>query len=420
VTSPAALALRPLAARAVATAIADAAARWTDADFPPRVRAVAGIRERTTYTEPVVDYALDRLFGALTFAALEAAVSGELGGFGALDGFVPRRGRPDGYAAPVGRVAVVASDTTIGVALAPCVFALCAKCDVAVRDRSDALCAAFRETLCEERPQFARAFAVHVQADQDDAEWLSELARADAVVAFGGDAALRAIRAAAAPQARIIPFGHRTSAGYVARGALAGEVEAARVARGLAVDALLYDGDGCLSVHVVFVESGGAVAPARFAQLLAAAIDDVAVEFPAAAPHASGAVASFRDAAAFRAAVGQGAVFARRGAPQLLVVEPPRDEPPPLLARTVALYTVEEPAEMLAFVREHALPLEAVALAPASAELATTLADSGAARFAAVGELQRPLLEEEHGGIGLIAPFVRWVTRPASAADART
>jgi hypothetical protein len=65
-------ALRALPARTIVRAIADAAERWTDADFPPRVRATAAIEERLGYTTPVVDYALDRLFRGITSDALTA------------------------------------------------------------------------------------------------------------------------------------------------------------------------------------------------------------------------------------------------------------------------------------------------------------------------------------------------------------
>jgi hypothetical protein len=61
-SSGAELPLRGIAARTIVGAIADAAARWTDADFPPRVRVTAAIESRLGYTMPVVDYALDRLF----------------------------------------------------------------------------------------------------------------------------------------------------------------------------------------------------------------------------------------------------------------------------------------------------------------------------------------------------------------------
>ena len=74
-------------------------------------------------------------------------------------------------------------------------FALCAKCDVAVRDRSDALCAAFAETLAVEDARVRRAaLRVHARRRTTTIAWLAGSARADAVVAFGGDSALRAIR----------------------------------------------------------------------------------------------------------------------------------------------------------------------------------------------------------------------------------
>src|SRR5579884_610518 len=145
-------ALRALGARRITGFIADAAARWSDADFAPRVRATAAIEARLGYTTPVVDFALDRLFGGITRARLEDAIASELGSVDALDGPVERRGAPAAWARGADRVVVVSSDTTIGVALVPAAFALCAKCDVVVKDRDDALVSAFFETLAEEHP----------------------------------------------------------------------------------------------------------------------------------------------------------------------------------------------------------------------------------------------------------------------------
>src|ERR1700736_3291492 len=68
-------ALRALSAERIAGFIADAAARWCGADFAPRVRATAAIEARLGYSIPVVDYALDRLFGAVTRDTLEAAIA---------------------------------------------------------------------------------------------------------------------------------------------------------------------------------------------------------------------------------------------------------------------------------------------------------------------------------------------------------
>jgi hypothetical protein len=395
-------------------AVADAAARWTDADFPPRVRATRALIARTGYTEPVVDYALDRLFGALGRAALRTTIEGELGSLAALDGFVSRAGRPDVAYRGLARVTIVSSDTTIGVALVPLAFALCAGSHVTVKDRDDRLIAAFGETLAEELPALGERFASDVWDGSDESTSRAMLAEADVVVAFGRPETLGAVRALAAPEARFLPYGHRTSAGYVTREALADEARARACADGAARDALLYDGEGCLSLHALFVERGGALDAPAFARRVAAACDAAAVEFPAGYAEPDAAVAAYRRSALFRAAQGRGEALAGVTAPHLVVFDPPEDEPPPLLRRTLAVYPVDGPAQAQAFLDRHALPLEALALArdarPRPDVEAFALA-SGASRVAPFGALQDPPLGGEHGGTGRILPFVRAIYR---------
>ena len=265
--------------------------------------------ERAGYTEPVVDYALDRLFEGLSAPALTAAIEGELGSLDALDHFIVRNGRPDGFARPIGRVAVVASDTTIGVALPAALYALCAKCEVIIRDRSDALTGAFTATLAEESAELAAHLNTIAAGAHDDPAWSAELAKADAVVAFGGEEALHALRAQTRPQTRFVPFGHRTSATFVAREALDSASFAAEVAEGIARDALLYDGEGCLSSHAIFVETADLASFDRFGGILAAALERCAVEFPSTGSVALPAASAYRRSAEFRATQGGGRVL---------------------------------------------------------------------------------------------------------------
>ncbi len=394
--------------------MADAAARWTDADFPPRVRATRALIARTGYTEPVVDYALDRLFGALDREALRATIEGELGSLAALDGFVARAGRPDVAYRGLERVAIVSSDTTIGVAIVPLAFAICAGSRVTVKDRDDRLVAAFAETLAEELPELGAWIACGVWDGRDEAAARAALGGADVVVAFGRARTLAAIRTQAAPEARFVGYGHRTSAGYVVREALDRPAEAEACAAGAARDALLYDGEGCLSLHALFVEVGGVLEPLEFARRVAAACDAVAIEFPAGFAQPDAAVAAYRRSALFRAAQGRGEALAGLTAPHLVVFDPPADDPPPLLRRTLAIYPVDGPAQALDFLRRHALPLEALALppgTPARADVEAFAFASGASRVAAFGALQDPPLAGEHGGAGRILPFVRAIYR---------
>ena len=403
-------ALRALPARAIVRAIADAAERWSDPDFPPRVRATAAIEERLGYTTPVVEYALDRLFSGMTPDALTAAIVDELGSLEILDGFAERSGRPAAWARGANAVTIVSSDTTIGVAIVPLVFALAAKCAVTVKDRSDALVAAFVETLGEERPELRAATDVRAWIGGDDDIEARTVGDADVVVAFGGSDALRAIRSRCAADAAFVPFGHRASAGYLTASALAGD--AGILAAGVARDALLYDGDGCLSLHLLFVERTSDGAHEAFVDLLAAACAANAIEFPAGPrkPARAARVGAYAATAAFRAANGAGRVLRAPDGAWTIVVDPPGDDLPPFGGGVIPIVFVDGIDEAAAYVERHALPLQALGVA--SVDDARELAERlGAVRVAPIGHMQDPPLAGHHGGRARIADFIRWVDR---------
>jgi hypothetical protein len=401
--------LRDVSAHAIVSSIADAAERWSDADFPPRVRVTQAIEARLGYATPVVEYALDRLFFGIRSDVLEAAIAAELGSVAALDGPVPRDGRPDGYARGVDRVAIVSSDTTIGVALVPALYALCAKSHVVVKDRNDALVTAFFQSLVEERPEFAASAEARIWTGGDDAGEAALLSRAECVVAFGRDDTLRTIRAATRVDARFVPFGHRISIGYVGRAGV--ELRAREVLDGIASDALLYDQEGCLSLHALFLEGSEADARAFTAEL-ALAFDRATIEFPATAldPTRAAAVAAYRNLTAFRAASGRGAVFAPGAGTSTIAFDPSRDQPPPLLPRVLPVYPVESMHDVLLFAGEHRLPVQAVGTDQTHDPAVRLMAEAiGAVRIAALGEMQSPSAAGHHGGLPRISDFVRWI-----------
>lgn len=402
-------ALADVPVRTVVRGLADASARWADADFPPRVRVLDAIVERTGYALPVVEYGLDRLFEGITETSLTATLADELGSPDALDRFVARAGRPPARALPIGRVCVVSSRTTIGVAIPAAVFALCAKCDVVVKDREDRLVEAFFATLAEEHDAFREAASARRWSGAHDAR---DLAAFEAVVAYGRSETLAEIRARCAPEARFEGFGPRASIGYVAREDLATEARAREIAAGAARDLALYESEGCLSLHALFVERGGAIDPLRFGALLAEALEYAHVEFPIGrhADSARARIASARALAAFRAAAGTGAVFADASARHLIVVDPPPDEPPLLLPRSLNLHPVDAPGEALAYLRRHGIAVEAVGASGKRDDIVKMALDAGAARIAAFGALQAPAMEGNHGARFRVAPYVRWTT----------
>jgi hypothetical protein len=387
-------------------AVSDAARRWSDGDFPPRVRALAAVSRRTGYSLPVAEYAFDRLFSSISNDALGATIAGELGSLDALDGFVERNGVRM-RALPAGRTCIISSRTTIGVAIVPAVFAICAGCEVMVKDREDHFVDAFFRTLVEELPGLSQRIAAQTW---DGSASERDLRDFDTVVAFGDRTSLETIRALCAAESRFIAYGPRTSAGYVARESLEGDVQA--LAREAARDAVLYDTEGCLSLRTIFVERGGAISPEDFFSVLAREMERAAVEFPPSRndPAAIAAVAAAHDLGAFRAANGQGTVRADAARSYVAFFDGGFERAPDFLPRTVAVFPVDGPSQAVDYLRQHALPIEAWSASSQRADIVDAAIASGSARVAAFGALQNPPLSTPHGGRPRIAEFVRWVS----------
>lgn len=390
--------------RSIITAIDAAAIRWSDARFEPRLRARDAVSARTGYSLPAVDYALDRIFGSMRRGPIEAVIADELGCLDVLDRLAERKDRPRAQALPLGRICIISSRTTIGVALVPAIFALCAKCDVLVKDREDHLVASFFTTLTEELPMLGEALSAENWTGDNGTVDLSLFA---AVVAFGNDATLAQIAANVRFPTRMIAFGSKASAGYVAREALTDADAVEAIARGAARDLVLYETEGCLSLHALFVERGGRVSAERFTEALVDAMRAAAVEFPAAPsdPVTDALRAMARDLAVFRTT----GVGSDPRAQFLAVLDPPFDEPPFFLPRAIGVRRVERPAQASEYLQRHGIALEALAVAGPRPDLLELAANAGAARIAPFGALQAPPLGAFHGGRPRIAEFVRWI-----------
>ncbi|MGA8574729.1 MAG: acyl-CoA reductase [Candidatus Cybelea sp.] len=392
-------------ARSIIGAIDAASARWMDPDFEPRVRARDAACARTGYSLAVVDYAFDRLFGELRADAIEAIVADELGCFAVLDRFTAGDGRPKVRAIPIGRVCIISSRTTIGVAIPAAVFAMCAKCSVLVKDREDYLVASFFKTLAEELPELGEWISARPWSGAASS---AEIAAYDAVVAFGDDATLAQLASQLGVSSRFIGYGSKASAGYVTRESLSHEAEARSIARGAALDLTLYEAEGCLSLHTLFVENGGAMSVARFAELLAEALRETAREFPPAIADAAAAArrAAARDLALFRSSV---AIHSDRAAGYLIIVDPPFEEPPLFLPQTIGIRAVDDTLAAAKYFARHRIAVEGLAVSGRRNDLLELAASCKAARVAPFGTLQAPPLRAFHGGRPRIAEFVRWL-----------
>jgi acyl-CoA reductase-like NAD-dependent aldehyde dehydrogenase len=245
-----------------AAALAAAAERWrSDAELVAALPAAAGL------APPVVVAGLAFAAEALDLSALHTLIERELGP-GAID-------RPP----PTGAAYVAHSLASNVPALALPAIALSCLVGAAVlvkSGRNDRLSApAFRRALAAVDPALAATVLTPYWKGGDLAAEDAGLARADLVIVTGGDAALT--RLAGRVQGRLIRHGPRISVAAIAAPALA---DAGALADALAVDVALHDQRGCLSPHVVYVETDGAETPRAFAERLAAALDALVVRWP--------------------------------------------------------------------------------------------------------------------------------------------
>ena len=125
----------------------------------------------------------------------------------------------------------------------------------------------FQRSLRDADPTLAAA--LHV-TDENEIPAL-----ADAMVVYGSDATVSALRSRCAAGVRFVGHGPQLSAAAVGPAA-----ELEHAAGALASDRSLFDGRGCLSPAHIFVDASDSKRPERFMELLCDALRKLAVELP--------------------------------------------------------------------------------------------------------------------------------------------
>jgi len=228
-------------------------------------------------------------------------------------------------------------------------------------------------------------------------DWLS---RADAIIVFGSDETIAHFRALALPRQVFIGYGHRVSLAMVFQ-----DEKFKSVARA-AWDASLFDQQGCLSPHCIYVSDQ----PREYAARLAVEMEGIERKLPRSPLTLSeaAAIAEIRDTTRFRAAIGDPVhLWASPGSDAWTVIYD--SDPafsPSVLNRVIHVRPMPpDPAAALAPIRAH---LSAIAIWPNIAPHAQTAAALGASRVCAIGLMQDPPWTWRHDGHPTLAPLVTW------------
>lgn len=384
-------------------------AGWLDRTDPLRTEAEDRLTGSTGLAPAMVSHGLDLMVSRVR--GLRLLLDQDLGDHTALDRFVRTLRRPDA------RVPFQLS-RAYGPRLLTCIFsgnvpgipafdmalalALKSACLARPAQAEPVFAELWARSIAEADPLLGRCLAV--QRWEKDAVWPYE--RAGAVLAYGSDESLAAVRRLVPAHVPFLPHGHKVSFAVVARES-ADQETAAR----LACDVAMYDQQGCMSPHVAFVERGGAMAPQKFAAAVADALARLQGQMPRGRLTQAEAMAlrAVRDEAEFTA----DACHLSPGDLAWAVIHHEQADfvPSPLnrLLRTYAVDTLND-VPLVAAKTAPYLQTVAVAAPPERlADVAAALGSLGATRICPVGRMQEPGPLLHHDGISAAGALVRWV-----------
>lgn len=274
--------------------------------------------------------------------------------------------------------------------------------------------ALFARALAEVDAGLGSCIAITYWPGGDEALEKLALDAADAVVVYGGQEAIAAIRSRTPVSARFLGYGHRLSFGVAGREALSGEGArrcAARAARAVAT----FDQQGCVSPHLFYVEEGGEVSPAEWAGLLAGAMAELELELPRGqlAPSEAAAIRQLRGEMEFAALGGSGVELhaSESGTDWTVIHDPDPGFAASCLNRVVRVKPVAELMDVVELARPIAPVLQSVGVEgdPERLEpLAEALARLGASRITSIEALPWPPAWWHHDGLPPLGELVRW------------
>jgi len=388
--------------RQAASTLKGVAAAWLDPHDPLRMAAEAGIAQQTGQAQAMVRHRLDLLLERLAAGELVRLWEEELG-------TVERTGCRTLFA-------VLAGTLSEPALLTICQAVLLRSFLVARLSRGEwAAAARWAEAIAGSDAELGGLLCLLTWPPAAETWTRQACERAEGVLVYGHDETVARIRQWTPAGTRFVGRGHRVSLAVV--GAGLGERELTAAARALARDVALHEQRGCLSPHYVLVEETPPGRALGFGLRLAAALQQLAREWPA-------PLLAEQDMLRWRAALNRWrmrAALAREvslweggaaSGPRFCVVA---SDPGPTLPdnpgnRFVFVLPVRDwPAiEALLCPLRGRLGTVGIACPDARAEawIARARSWDPQVRVAAVGRMQDPPLTWRDGGIGNLEPWV--------------
>ena len=398
--------------------LARLAENWLEPEFPFRKFAMERATD-TGFSRATLERGLDNFFRQLTRENFRALIARELG-----DATDATTGKLDTSAAPKGRFwrgpefqVHIAAGSIPNPAIMSLIFGLLTRSAQFLKCASGSsfLPRLFAHSLYDADPKLGACLEI--------AEWRGGnaglenalFAEADCVTATGSDETLDSIRAKLPGRVRFLGFGHRVSFGFIAGEILYGS-RTGKIVSAAADDVVAWNQLGCLSPHVIYVQSGGEVSPENFAELLADELARREASEPRGEISAeeSAAIASRRSIYEVRAAHSPASTrhWRSEGSTAWTVVF---EADPRFQVSCLNRFIYVKPVSDLKALLESAdaargkVSTVGIAVPEESApELAAQLARWGVTRLCRLGHMQNPPLTWRHDGRPPLGDLVTW------------
>ena len=264
--------------------IDQAVQKWLDPDYPLRQLAETLIPIITRYDKEMVRLELKKYMRTFRKKELLRFLDEEFDQPAMLDEFRPRKtgGLTRAYGPQV--IFHVFSGNVPGVQIWSLLMGLLLKAaNLGKTSTAEPLLPVlFAQSLAEVDEQLAETIAILPWKGGMRELEQSAVDRAEAVIVYGSNKTVEAVRQLVPLSKKFLTFGHKISLAVIGKEALTPDHFFDTIHK-LAEDVSIYDQQSCLSPQSVLVEAGGAVTPKQFAQMLAAELDRYAKKRPRAA-----------------------------------------------------------------------------------------------------------------------------------------
>jgi len=385
---------------------------WLQADSPFRLYALEEGPAKTGFTQRTIANGLDSFFKQLTAENLEAFVKQELGNLNRLDNFHEGSfARGPQLLMHIGAGSIpnpVLFDMSLGLLARSAQFVKCAS-------GQSFIPRLFAHSIYEADAKLGACIEIAEWKGGTDILDSAAFAEADCVSVTGSDETLAAVRSKLPSKTRFLGYGTRVSFGFITREALARDAKA--LAKLAAHDVAAWDQQGCLSPHVIYVESGGKAAPELFAQRLSEELDALEEHQPRARLTTTEAAAistrrSFYEVRAAHSPETQMWASSNSTAWTVIFENEPRFQMS-CLNRFVYVKPVADLSHALQaaeMVRDKVSTVGLASIASQANDLALRLAHWGVTRICSLGEMQHPPLTWRHDGRSPLADLITWTT----------